>query len=76
MRFGPHLLWLILFVTGVADSPSGDGGEPSQGRNARHADLVEETAASLAQIHVTVTGPRESVSDLDAEDFRLKVHST
>ena len=80
MRLGRHLLWLILFVGGVATSPSGagrrDGDEPSQSRTVRHADLLEQASASLAQIHVTVSGPRESVSNLGAEDFRLKVHST
>jgi len=76
VRLGPQLLWLTLFATGTAVLPSGEGDDPSQRRNARHADLVEETGATLAQIHVTVTGPRESVSDLGVLDFRLKVHSS
>jgi hypothetical protein len=64
VRLGRHLLWLILFVGGVATSPSGagrrDGDEPSQSRTVRHADLLEQASASLAQIHGLTSRPEDS----------------
>jgi VWFA-related protein len=49
--------------------------QPAESERAepRRTDLVETTERRLAQIDVTVKGPRASIADLDREDFHLAV---
>jgi VWFA-related protein len=40
----------------------------------RATELIEETESRLAQLDVTVTGPRDVASGLGPADFELKIH--
>jgi VWFA-related protein len=54
---------------------AGSTSAQEDGRDTPHpTGLVEEAETRLAQLDVTVTGPRDVVSDLGPSDFKLKVH--
>jgi VWFA-related protein len=64
-------LWLSL-AAAVAAGPVAAQGDDQEAP--RRTDLVEEAESRLAQIDVTVIGPRDAVSSLDRADFELKIH--
>jgi VWFA-related protein len=63
------LLCLIVAfpAAAVGQEAQAPAGEP------RQTDLVETVERRLAQIDVTVSGPREVISDLHREDFDVKI---
>ena len=63
---GIRIFVALLVLAAPAALPSGD--EPP-----RAIDLVERTGSRLAQLDVTVRGPKGFVDDLTAADFELRV---
>jgi len=59
---------MLLFITlTLASSSVGGSEEP------RSIDMIESTGTRLAQLDVTVRGPKGFVSDLRADEFELRV---
>jgi VWFA-related protein len=67
------LAWSVLCVAVAAVPHARAQPAGSEGEEPRRTDLVETTERRLAQIDVTVKGPREAIADLDREDFHLAV---
>ncbi len=59
---------LVLIVPATAVMPAPD-------EKPRSIDMVERTGSRLAQLDVTVTGPKGFVEELTAADFELRVDS-
>lgn len=71
-RPGARVFWLSLAVAvapGLASAPGDDREAP------RRTELVEEAESRLAQIDVSVIGPRDVVSELGRADFEIKVRA-
>ena len=65
--------WALICATALAPSYAPAQEAEAGGTEPRRTDLVETTERRLAQIDVSVEGPREAIANLGREDFRLQV---
>jgi len=79
MRRGIHrpipacLLAVLILAPSLPAPAAGEETRQAQEEPPRSIDLVEHARSRLAQLDVTVRGPRGFVSDLTKEDFELRV---
>ena len=69
----PRVLALFALTLTVTGGVTGDDG-PEQVEPPRQTDLLEKAESRLAQLFVTVSGPRAAAANLAAEDFSLRVN--
>jgi hypothetical protein len=63
----------VLVALAAISMLDGRAAEPSQDPKPRKTGLVEKASAHLAQLDVTVTGPRDAASSLTPDDFLVLV---